>query len=208
MPKQIQKIQGAYLPHWRAKNGIYFVTFRLAGSLPSCLAKDREDRRREIFSRVEESGRDFTSFELDELEELHFEELDHRRHDLGADHMKNPLIAKVVADAFMHFEGIRYQLFAWVIMSNHVHIVFQPIHNHDVPDILHSWKRFSAREANKILGRTGSFWWPEYYDHLIRNDADLERCIEYTWNNPEKAGLRNYKWKWRAPTPPSRVKNP
>ena len=195
---KIQKMHGAYFPHWRAEGGIYFVTFRLAGSLPAFLAKEREYRRREILQRVETCDRDFTSWELDELEDLHFEELDHRRHDRGADYLKNPRIAHVVTDAFRHFEGVRYRLFAWVIMSNHVHIVFQPLPGYDVPDILHSWKRFSARESNKILDHTGPFWQSEYYDHLIRNDADLARCIEYTWNNPEKAGLRHWKWKWRA----------
>ncbi len=200
MPK-IQKTQGAYLPHWRVKDAIYFVTFRLAGSLPSFLKRDREFRRRDILQRFKKCQRDPTQWELDELEELHFEELDHRRHDRGADYLKNPRIAKVVAETFRHFDGIRYRLFAWVIMSNHVHIVFQPLNSHNVPGILHSWKRFSAREANKILGRSGKFWWPEYSDHLIRSEADLERCIHYTWNNPEKAGLRNWKWKWRAPTP-------
>lgn len=189
------------MPHWRAKDGIYFVTFRLAGSLPAFIAKDREFRRTDILWSLEHYDRDPTPEELDELEELHFQELDHRRYDLGADYLKNPRIAKIVADAFIHFEGIRYRLFTWVIMSNHVHVVFQPMNNHDVPGILHSWKRFSARAANKILGRTGEFWWAEYYDHLIRNEADLERCIEYTWNNPEKAGLRDWKWKWRATTP-------
>src|SRR3989338_8640831 len=111
----IHKVHGAYFPHWRIKDGIYFVTFRLAGSLPAFLAEEREFKRRDILWRLEHYDRDPTSEELDEWEDLHFEELDHRRHDLGAAYLKNPRIAKIVADAFMHFDGIRYRLYAWVI---------------------------------------------------------------------------------------------
>ncbi len=194
----IKKLQGAYLPHWQAEGATYFVTFRLAGSLPAFLARDRESKRKEILARLERGKRDPTPWEIDEWEELHFEELDHRRHDRGACFLKDKRIAQIVANALTFFEGSRYRLFAWCIMSNHVHVVFQPLAGWDVPRIMHSWKRHTARKANQILGRSGTFWWPEYYDHLIGDKDDLERCVEYTWKNPDKAGLRNYKWRWRA----------
>ena len=165
-PQIIQKRQGAYLPHWRQDHAAYFITFRLAGSLPSFLKEKREWARKEILSNAERASRPLTHSELDELEELHFQELGHRRFDQGADFLKDPRIAQIVADAFMHFQGARYRIFAWCIMPNHAHIVFQPSPEWDISDILHSWKRFSAREANKILGRKGSFWQPEYYESL------------------------------------------
>jgi len=64
--------------------------------------------------------------------------------------------------------------------------------------ILHSWKSYTAKRANEILGQTGVFWQSEYYDRIIRNDEDLERTIEYVLNNPTKAGLVDWPWVGRA----------
>jgi hypothetical protein len=61
-------------------------------------------------------------------------------------------------------------------------------------DILHSWKSFTAKEANKVLGRCSDFWQPESYDHLIRDEADFNHQVRYVLENPAKAGLKNWKW--------------
>ena len=90
-------------------------------------------------------------------------------------------------------------------MPNHVHVVVQPfagrkntggtpVPRSELPDILHSWKSFTAKEANKLLGRQGDFWQEEYYDHLIRNEADFRHAVRYVLDNPIKAGLKNWKW--------------
>ena len=83
-------------------------------------------------------------------------------------------------------------------MPNHVHAVVQPLPGYEVPGIVHSWKSFTAKEANRLLGRTGQFWQPEPYDHLIRNENDFKRQVEYVLNNPVRAGLRNWKWVGRG----------
>ena len=115
----------------------------------------------------------------------------------GACWLRQDDIAKVVADALQFFDKQWYQLFAWAIMPNHVHVVVQPIAEKSLFEICASWKRFTSRTANKILGRSGAFWQSESFDHLIRNQESLERCVEYTWNNPDAAGLQNWKWRWR-----------
>jgi type I restriction enzyme R subunit len=69
-----------------------------------------------------------------------------------------------------------------------------PLPGHELPEIAHSWKSFTANEANKLLGRTGQFWQPEPYDHLIRDDEDLEHSIEYALNNPWVAELEDWRW--------------
>jgi hypothetical protein len=73
-------------------------------------------------------------------------------------------------------------------------VVFQPLAEHKLATILHAWKSYSAKEANRILQRSGNFWQREYYDHLIRNERELQRCIQYVLNNPKKAGLKNWAW--------------
>jgi len=79
-------------------------------------------------------------------------------------------------------------------MPNHAHVVFTAMGDHGLDDILHSWKSYSAHEANRILGRTGHFWQREYFDHLIRNEASFRKIVDYVQENPIKAGLRNWRW--------------
>jgi REP element-mobilizing transposase RayT len=108
--------------------------------------------------------------------------------------MKRDDVAALVAGALRHFEGIRYRLFAWCVMPNHVHTVVQPLSGYDFPCIVHSWKSFTAKEANRVIGRTGHFWQPEPYDHLVRDEEDFGRQVEYVLSNPSRAGLRDWKW--------------
>jgi hypothetical protein len=68
----------------------------------------------------------------------------------------------------------------------------------ELSKVLQGWKSFTARKANEILGRGGAFWQREYYDRLIRNGDELERAVRYGLNNPERAGLKGWKWVWSA----------
>ena len=81
-------------------------------------------------------------------------------------------------------------------MPNHVHAVVQPLAGHGLPDIMKSWKGFTAHEANRMLSRSGEFWQPEYYDHLIRSEAGLAQTVRYVQANPNKARLSNWRWVW------------
>ncbi len=67
-----------------------------------------------------------------------------------------------------------------------------------VSKIMQSLKRYTAREANKILGRRGAFWQDESYDHVVRDSNELERIVLYVLHNPVKAGLIEHwrDWKW------------
>ena len=96
----------------------------------------------------------------------------------------------MVADALRHFHGRQYLLDDWVVMPNHVHAVVRPRPDWNLSEILKSWKGYTAREANRVLKRTGTtFWQVESYDHLIRDDEDLHHCRHYTTMNPVNAGL-------------------
>ncbi|MCZ7605514.1 MAG: DHHA1 domain-containing protein [Planctomycetota bacterium] len=108
--------------------------------------------------------------------------------------LKDERCARIVANALQHFDGERYELHAWCVMPNHVHVVFKPAAGHGLSDILHSWKSFTAKECNKVLGRKGAFWMDEYYDRLIRDEAEWRGKIAYTMNNPSAAGLTDWKW--------------
>lgn len=92
------------------------------------------------------------------------------------------------------FDGQRYELLAYCIMPNHVHVVLTPLLKiagsyYSLAGIMHSIKGFTARRANQLMGRSGAFWLHESYDHCMRDEAELHRIITYVANNPVKAGL-------------------
>ena len=88
----------------------------------------------------------------------------------GACHLGRPEVAQIVRDSLEHFEGQRYHLHAWCIMPNHIHVVFTAAEGSGLSKILHSWKAHTAKEANAVLGTSGTFWQKESYDPLVRDD--------------------------------------
>ena len=134
--------------------------------------------------------------------------------------LKDCRIAKVVADSLHYRDGKVYRLDAYCIMSNHVHVVFTPLPmqlsktgNVNLPvnttqtnslcyntlsTIMQSLKGYTARKANCLLGRSGTFWQHESYDHVVRDPSEWRRIVNYVLNNPVKAGLVDTweKWQW------------
>jgi len=108
--------------------------------------------------------------------------------------LKDPVNAKILADALRHFDGERYELASFVVMPNHVHVLFRPLGEHALPDIVKSWKGFTAREINKRMGKTGALWQLEYWDRLIRNERHFFKVAEYIRENPVKAKLEGGKF--------------
>jgi 3-hydroxymyristoyl/3-hydroxydecanoyl-(acyl carrier protein) dehydratase len=183
------------LPHWDQTGATYFVTFRLADSLPKAATERIEFERRDIVKTAEQVGRPLNATEQDRLNQLysvHMDELLNAGH--GACHFNDARCAGVMAGALRHFDNQRYDLYAWSLMPNHVHVVFRVSPGHDLSEILHSWKSFTAKECNKVLGRSGEFWQRESFDRIIRDAADFERRVRYTLDNPAAAGLMNWNW--------------
>src|SRR3989344_5018301 len=184
---------GAYLPHWIREGGTYAVRLRLADSLPQSKLHEWREEKKAL------QQKDLTEVEHQRLEYLSSEKISkYLNAGYGECWLRRDDIAKMTADCLRHFHNERYELLAWCIMPNHVHVVLTPGYDHSLSNILHSWKTYIAWNANQILRRRGAFWGSEYFDHLIRNQDDLEHCIEYTWNNPEHSGLQDWKWRWRC----------
>jgi REP element-mobilizing transposase RayT len=193
-----------YLPHLETQDATYFVTFRLEGSVPAKVVENWKSERDEILNLAVTHKRPLSEHEKRRLKYLFCRKIDDyidKGH--GDCWLKNPVIAQLVVKALRYFDSQRYYLHAWCVMPNHVHVVFTVISNGDESDsdldpILHSWKSFTAHEANKILRRMGKFWQGEYYDHLIRCDEDFGHSVDYTLENPIKAGLciHWYQWPW------------
>ncbi len=90
-----------------------------------------------------------------------------------------------------HFDGVRYELNAYVVMPNHVHAILRPLQceEHPLETILGSWKQFSSKRINARTGNNGDLWQDESYDRIIRDEEHLYRCLLYIGGNPGKAGL-------------------
>jgi putative DNA methylase len=166
------------LPHLYKPGGTYFVTFRLADAVLPPTSKATAPRRGMEVS----SGWD--DVDPEELLAAHDPPIT-----LGSCLLRDRRIASVTRQAMLHFHQNRYELLAWCVMPNHVHSVLTPLDGYTPDAILHSWKSFTAHEANRLLGRRGAFWERESFDHLVRSIESLERFIRYTEQNPVVAGL-------------------
>ena len=188
--------QGAYLPHvTRTSGGIYAVTFRLADSLPHRVLHRLTKERDELIAAAKACAGGLSEGEERRLASLHAQRIgDFLDTGAGSCAMNEPGMAQMIADALTHFAGQRYHLHAWCVMPNHVHVLVEPLAGNRLIDVVQSWKSFTAKAANKLRGRTGPFWQPEYYDHLIRDDEDYRHAVSYIEGNPLKAGLHGWRW--------------
>jgi len=186
-----------HLPHWEIEGGTYSVTFRLVDSLPQPILDSIEFERQDIVKTAKQQGRELTAVEERKLAGLYSKHVEAALDaGSGACHLASPKVANMVAGALRYFDGERYQLIAWSVMPNHVHVVFRPASGYSLEKILHSWKSFTSKEANKILGKSGEFWERESYDHLVRDAQELQRIVRYVVENPVKANLKNWDWVW------------
>jgi REP element-mobilizing transposase RayT len=125
----------------------------------------------------------------------------------GSAWLKRRDVAHLIQSALLFFDGERYRLSAWVIMPNHVHALVRPECGNTLSNILHSWKSYSANQANKLLGRTGEFWHEDYFDRYIRNAEHYQRAIDYIEHNPFKVGLCPTKHDWEFSSAKRRLIN-
>lgn len=224
-----ESITRRHLPHWFVPGAAHFVTFRLAGSLPAVVLEELRERK-ELLLRQKRSPE---MSAIDHRQRMHkhlfaaYDDYLDRQTDVRW--LSDRRIAAMVRTSLYFHNHTRYHLRAYVVMPNHVHVLFEPIidcaadeqvtsqpstsplPDDELPDIgelpdeasplssiMHSLKSYSAHQANQILGRSGSFWQHESYDHWVRDDEELERIVDYIGANPVRAGLaqRPHDWYW------------
>ncbi len=175
------------LPHWQQDGATYFVTFRLADSLPSQLIeKWREERdawlqhRPQPVSAEDEAKlRARFSYRLEYwLDEAH-----------GSCALQDPQASAAVGDILQRFDRSRYFLHSSVVMPNHVHALFSLAPGETLQRTLQGWKGVSARQLNTLHGHRGELWQKDYFDRLIRDTQHFWRAARYIRRNPEKACL-------------------
>lgn len=181
-PESPVAVHGGNLPHWRQEGRTYFVTFRTADSLPQTLLQAWQKERQEWLRRNPEPH----GFEQKQEYWKLFPERMQKWLDEGFGEclLAQPELRQIVENALMHFDGERYRLHSWVVMPNHVHLVVTPFGKHELSDILHSWKSFTAKRINARIGRSGPFWQKESFDHIVRSPEALVRIDAYIYSNP------------------------
>jgi putative transposase len=177
------------LPHWRQEGATYFTTFRLADSLPEGRVRElsalREEwERRNPPPRSEMQWKEFARTTVEHIE---------RWLDAGSGSciLDKPFAAEIVARKLQHFDSLQYELGAYVIMPNHVHVLVRPFSDEHRPleRIEQTWKAHSSREIHAALGQTGRLWQFESYDRIVRDEEHLWRCLQYIGDNARRAGL-------------------
>ena len=183
-----------HLPHWQPEGAEFFITFRLTGSLP----KEVVEKLRQQRKKFNEQSESRYKKEIQKKIFQKYEDLLDRA-ESGPAWLKNEKIYEIVKNALQYYDQKKYDLYAYCIMPNHVHLVFKLLDakgdsnineiEYPVTTIMQSIKSYTALECNKVLGRKGAFWQSESFDRVIRDQDELENTIRYTLNNPVKAGL-------------------
>ncbi|MDE0274220.1 MAG: transposase [Gammaproteobacteria bacterium] len=176
-----------HLPHFEAGEVPQHISFRLADSLPEMILA----RWRSELVSLPEAKR---TAEMRERVEAALDR------GYGTCWLRRPQVAALVQEALLHFEHTRYVLHAWVIMPNHVHALMTALGGRHLSAILHSWKSFTAKSANRHLGRKGEFWQADYFDRVMRDEAHFAATVDYIHWNPVKAGLcaKPEDWPWSS----------
>ena len=182
------------------------MNFRLAGSLPTEIIERLKAETEQLEQKLLEVTNPDERLKLRDLEQRKlFGKWDDALHSTkqGPFYLREDRVTEIVVNSIRYHDGEWFDVEAFCIMPNHVHLVITPYEKSETSDysltqIMHNIKRNSAKQANQILDRTGAFWQHENYDHFARDSAELERIIQYILYNPVKAGFVDdwTKWKW------------
>lgn len=176
------------LPHWQQAGAAYFITFRLADSVPADLRAQWKDERA-TWLRINPQP---WKAEIEAEYHKRFSGAIERWLDAGYGSciLRQRQYAQIVNQAIRHFDGQRLALISSVIMPNHAHALFVLNQEHQLEDLLRSWKAFSARSINQLRGQCGKLWHRSYFDRIVRDQQHLANCVRYIRRNPKKARLK------------------
>ena len=194
-----------HLPHIQPPGAVLFVTFRLADSLPRHVIQQLLDEREAAEKQIatlpdtdQKAARYRTHKRLFAKWDRY---LDHANS--GPMWLQETAVAQIVVNSLHHLDGTQYDLDCYSVLSNHAHVMLQPLEDengrtHAIARIMHSLKGYTATAANKVLGRNGRFWQEESYDHIIRDETERNQIRQYILYNPVKAGLVDNPedWPW------------
>jgi putative transposase len=188
------------LPHWAQAGTLSFITWRTEDSMPRQVIEKWIRQRKTWLSQqgIDPKSPDWKDRlrQLPEAKQEHFHQQlsGHWENSLdechGACVLRRPDLARIVADSLHHFDGERYVLSDYVVMPNHGHLIACFPDPAQMLKQCESWKHFTAVQLNRALGRKGSFWQSDSFDHLIRSPEQFVFLRKYIAENPSQANLR------------------
>ena len=207
-PRAPVRVYYTNLPHWRQDGCTYFVTYRLADSIPKIVLGCWEREKSEWLAKhgvaLDKPGDWKSGFVRlsPRLQSRFFRHFNRQVNDYldqgrGSCVLRAPHCSRAVIDGWRHFDGRRYCLGDIVVMPNHVHLLLTPYPGEDLERVLQSRKRQSTREINRLLKRTGSLWQKHSFDHIVRDERWLAWFQEYIEKNPNSAGLKENEFRYR-----------
>ncbi len=214
-PQKPVVVYQRHMPHWRQAGASYFVTFRLADSLPrakldelKAFKKEWEQRQKDGVTwdgspepsfggrggdgrktagecRPTGDGREELAREIQRRVEGWLDQ------GMGRCVLRHAELAAHLVTSMHHFDGERHELGCYVVMPNHVHAIVRPFGEelHELEEIIGGWKKYSAKRINIELKQQGELWQDESFDRILRDEEHLWRAIQYVGSNPERAGL-------------------
>ena len=192
-PWSVSLVGMSRLPHWDQPGATYFLTMRLADSLPAGLVAQWADERAQWLKWNPEPWSDAQEQEYRErfsgtierwLDEGHGECL-----------LRRPEVRAAVAEVLTKFDRDRYWHHAWVLMPNHAHVLFSLKEGLVLSEQIKSWKGVSSRAAGIVLRRTmtdPAFWQKDYFDRVVRDQQHFWNCARYVRRNPAKLRAGDY----------------
>lgn len=191
-----------FLPHLQLKYQIIFLTWKLAFHLPQELL--RKIRELQYIQEKMEEQKTGSIGNIYQLYIKKMEELDIflAKIDVSDINLTNPEIGDMIKNTFIFYDEKLYKLHCFCIMSNHIHLLVQPLIDDNgkffkISTIVQRIKTYTAKNINMILNRNGKVWDDDYFDRYIRNDKDYYNVINYILNNPVKAGLSEQIEDWQ-----------
>ncbi len=200
------------LPHIAPIGATFFVTFRLADSLPQSFVNALKAELEAEITRLKKEFPGNTQ-RIRDARARNFGKYDHQldTQPYGECHLRQADVAEIVAEKMRALDGSLYDLQAYSIMPNHVHVLFSmatqvvddqgvwpeeiPEHYVQLDKVMQLIKGGSSYSINRHLGRSGKFWFKDSYDHYVRKEEEWLNIALYILQNPVKAGLAK---KWDA----------
>ena len=179
-----------YLPHFDKPGLVQMVTYRLDDAMPH----ERRAEWETIFL-LEDEREKFRKIEA------------YLDAGYGSCLLRRTEVAELVEENLLHGDGDRYRLLAWVIMPNHVHVLFETTRL-PLGKVLHGWKSYTAHRIAETLGTPGTIWQPDYFDRYLRDQEHFNRAVRYIERNPVKAGLASTPEEWRWSSAHRRTNRP
>ena len=165
------------LPHWRQSTVCYFVTFRTIDSIPQVKLNHWLSERDQW---LREHPQPRTNEQSAEYHRLFTRKIEHwLDQNYGECLLANKQYKKIVIDALLYFNDVRYRLWEYTVAVNHVHLLIEPLGDHELNDILRSIKSYTANAINKARGANGHFWQKEYFDHILRSEEQFFGIVKY-----------------------------